>query len=616
MRRAAIRPLLALLAGLVLLGAVGLVGWSAWQAAAEERLRHGIVAERLFDALEAELSDLVQREEQRSFLEYRHYYVPGRQAVASAVGLVRSPLADLPDPAGPILGWFQIDPDGQLYLPHAPRESEAALALGDGWTAEPALDSVRAAVHTAVDAGVGRPEPAQPANNMERQVPPPEPVQAAAPPMAQAADAYKQTVGSSLNRGVSKRSARTSRTVQTQTANLMGFLDNRAEDLREVVDPPPAPEAVQVQVDVRVEPFQGARVADTVVLHRRVEIAGEPFVQGFVVDLERLTSALSADVLTGELADFAELAWDGPALVRVHAFDHRFGAPFDGLSASVSLDRLPGETPVLLPLLVLTALLGLTLAAGVLALDRAVATELEFAQRRTDFVAAVSHELKTPLTAIRMYAEMLRDGMVLSAAHRQEYYGTIAAESERLSRLIGNVLELARLERGVAGATVVGDVGPVLSEVVDVLGPHARELGFEIELAVPPDLPTVRFDRDGLLQVLLNLVDNALKFSASADDKRVTVEAVAVDGAVRVRVRDRGPGVPAGQLDAVFEPFVRGERELTRTTKGTGIGLSLVRGLVARMGGSVRGRNHPEGGWEVTLQLPVASVGATGAGLG
>ena len=115
--------------------------------------------------------------------------------------------------------------------------------------------------------------------------------------------------------------------------------------------------------------------------------------------------------------------------------------------------------------------------------------------------------------------------------------------------------------------------------------------------------PAARFDRDALLQVVMNLVDNALKFSRAADERRIELcYANGPDGPT-ITVRDHGPGVPSSDMQRIFEPFWRGERELTRTTTGTGIGLSLVHGLVRRMGGQVTARNHPQGGFEITIAL-------------
>jgi signal transduction histidine kinase len=231
-----------------------------------------------------------------------------------------------------------------------------------------------------------------------------------------------------------------------------------------------------------------------------------------------------------------------------------------------------------------------------------VSVVVHFAERRNNFVAAVTHELKTPLTAIRMYGEMLRDGMVRDDAKREEYYGTITDESERLSRLIDNVLEFSRLERDTRSMDwVVGTPGPVLEDVAERLATHADRQGFEIETSVEDDLPAVRFDRDALVQVLFNLVDNAMKYARSADERRVVLEARRSADGVSVSVRDFGPGVQSGHLQRIFEPFYRAEDEMTRTTKGTGIGLALVKDLVERMGAAVRGGNANGGGFRVEI---------------
>jgi signal transduction histidine kinase len=237
-----------------------------------------------------------------------------------------------------------------------------------------------------------------------------------------------------------------------------------------------------------------------------------------------------------------------------------------------------------------------------------VAVTVGFANRRYNFVSAVTHELKTPLTAIRMYGEMLRDGLVASKEKRQQYYGVITAETERLTRLVNNVLELARLERKDRSLSlVVGDIGPVLEEVVAILQPHAQQEAFCLRIEVEESLPPVRFDRDALTQVLFNLVDNAIKYSRRAEKKEILLSCRRHETGVVLAVADHGPGVAPRHLKRVFEPFYRGEDELTRTSKGTGIGLALVRGLVERMGGAVSGHNREAGGFEVSVSLRSAT---------
>ena len=368
--------------------------------------------------------------------------------------------------------------------------------------------------------------------------------------------------------------------------------------------------------NVEVYPMTGSLVDDTrLVLDRNVFVDGARYQQGLVVDVPALFRHLDRAAVEGsELVSFVArsfytgdpppIAGDGSGEFR---FRHRFAEPFDALGVQLELTPLPdaGGSAYLTAIAVLLLVTG---TGGLLALYRMVSVTVRFAERRNNFVAAVSHELKTPLTAIRMYAEMLRDGMVEDADKRREYYGTITAESERLTRLINNVLEFSRLEQGTREANLVaGSLGPVVREAAAILEPHARELGFRVEVEVDEDLPAVRFERDAVLQVVFNLVDNALKYAREAGDRVVAIRCMREGDGVCVSVRDRGPGVPAPHLSKIFEPFYRCEDELTRSAKGTGIGLALVRGLAATMGAVVTGRNLREGGFEVSLRFRPAN---------
>ncbi|HEX4353449.1 MAG TPA: HAMP domain-containing sensor histidine kinase [Polyangiales bacterium] len=370
----------------------------------------------------------------------------------------------------------------------------------------------------------------------------------------------------------------------------------------------------------RAEPSFSVRstAPDTFVVERAR--SGDPSArEGFVVDADALLDTLRNRVLEeqglGNLARVTALAPEpaerGRSLdtsaSRFHAaytFKHHFAAPFEAMEARLDLAPLDDEGAFDL-LFRLSALLALAVVLGLYALYRMVAVQVRFAERRNNFVAAVSHELKTPLTAIRMYGEMLRDGMLDDDAKRQEYYVTITSETERLSRLINNVLELSLLERSERPIQmVVGDVGLVVREVVDVFRPHAEREGFKLELIVEPALAAAQFDRDALTQVLFNLLDNALKYGRAREPTIVVRCAASARAGVRLSVSDRGPGVDDDQLEAIFEPFYRAQNELTRTQKGTGIGLALVRGLVERMRGTVEGHNlHP--GFEVAVTLVV-----------
>jgi signal transduction histidine kinase len=215
----------------------------------------------------------------------------------------------------------------------------------------------------------------------------------------------------------------------------------------------------------------------------------------------------------------------------------------------------------------------------------------------------VSHELKTPLTAIRLYAEMLRDGLVAGDEKRREYYGSISAETERLSRLIDNVLEFSRLEKGARSLELrIGEVAPVVREAVELLRPHAAAHGLALELLVDGALPPVRFERDALLQVVFNLIDNSVKYGRG-EPATIEIACRRAGEGVAIVVRDHGPGVPREEIARILEPFYRRGDELTRSAPGAGIGLALVESLAREMGGVLRVANADGGGLAVTLEL-------------
>ncbi len=375
-------------------------------------------------------------------------------------------------------------------------------------------------------------------------------------------------------------------------------------------------------IDVRLKPMVGRPATDShLVLYRSVTIGEETYAQGFIVYVPQLVEWVSGRVLAdADLAARARVALAtesdratsklplATAASRrlappAYSYRHHFAEPFDAIAADIFLDQLP-ERQEMVNLTSLSLLLVFASTFGLFALYRMVAVVVAYAERRSNFVSAVTHELKTPLTALRMYGEMLRDGMVQDDTKRQQYYETITSETERLTRLVQNVLELSQLEQKNRPMTMeVGDVIPVVQEVLEILGPHAEQQGFTLRLDAETELPPVRYDRDALVQVLFNLVDNALKYARQATDKEVVLSCRSEAGGVLLTVADRGPGVPRQHLKKIFEPFYRTEDELTRTSKGTGIGLALVHGLVERMGGTVSGRSPRDGGFEVAVLL-------------
>jgi signal transduction histidine kinase len=293
----------------------------------------------------------------------------------------------------------------------------------------------------------------------------------------------------------------------------------------------------------------------------------------------------------------------GAAQSGRYEFKHRMAAPFDAYEISLRLARL-GDEDASSTLYGLAGLFVLAASLGLYAIFRMVEVQLIFAERRNNFVAAVTHELRTPLTSIRMYGEMLRDGMVSDEATKQEYYATITAEGERLTRLINNVMEHGKLRRGQRHAHLErADAAAVVREVLELMQPHIAREGFVLQLTAAEGLPAVQLDVDALKQMLFNVLDNALKYGRGEADAKIEVACSAdASGGVLVSVRDYGSGVAESQLHTLFEPFYRGGSELTRRQQGTGLGLALVRDLVAVMRGSVQAVNRSPG-FEVRISL-------------
>jgi len=225
--------------------------------------------------------------------------------------------------------------------------------------------------------------------------------------------------------------------------------------------------------------------------------------------------------------------------------------------------------------IVVIVLLAVTL--GLVSLWRHAQAQIKLAQKKDDFISAVSHELRTPLTSIRMYSEMLERDWVKSKDKLAEYYKSMRQESERLSRLIENVLDFSRIQRGRKKYTFsFGDLNECIKGVVEMMRPYAAQNGFSIRADLE-QLKQTAFDSDAVKQIVVNLLDNAIKYAGNAKDKTVAVRTKSDGQYVFIEVEDHGPGVPHRQRKKIFEEFYRTEAEATRETNGTGLGLALVK---------------------------------------
>ncbi len=217
------------------------------------------------------------------------------------------------------------------------------------------------------------------------------------------------------------------------------------------------------------------------------------------------------------------------------------------------------------------------LALALVSLWHNTRAQLQLARKKDDFISAVSHELRTPLTSIRMYSEMLEKNWVKSKDRIIEYYRNMRAESERLSRLIENVLDFSRIQRGRKRYDFhLGDLNTAVEEVVAMMRPYAAQKGLAVKTELGEFGPSA-FDRDAVTQIVVNLLDNAIKYAPNAADKTITLRTRREDGFVYIEVEDHGPGIPHRERRKIFEEFYRIGAEATRETTGTGLGLALVK---------------------------------------
>ena len=228
------------------------------------------------------------------------------------------------------------------------------------------------------------------------------------------------------------------------------------------------------------------------------------------------------------------------------------------------------------------------------------------ARQKTDFVSNVSHELKTPLTSIRMFSEMLAEGRVEEPEKQREFSRLIALESSRLTRLIHNVLSFARMERGEQRMEMQpGDLTDLVEEVVAAYRPQMESTGHQLIAPIEATSLPVLFDRDAIKQVILNLLSNAEKYGGDA--RQITILLRESGGIAECTVADRGPGVPRESEERIFQQFYRADDALSSGIQGAGLGLTLARQIARAHGGDLVFSRREGGGSMFTLRIPLAS---------
>ena len=607
------------------------------------------LAEELAGRIDRELHALVAREDARPVTEYAFLNVLGP---GSADLLQRSPLAARPpENAMPgLLGHFQIDNDGSFHVPFLPPPAIDPAAVGltpDEVTTRQALaDRLQEILrrNRLLAGAAANPAPA---------APPAAPAASAALAGSANAAASDAPVPDAFERLGSADSASPEAATDARSLGPVAALKLEKRFAAPAAAPAPlasrpalrreqnalpeqainpAPRTARLEplrirtFESEVDALSAAVLAGRdLVLYRKVWREGQRIVQGLLVDVETLlASRVREPFMSSTLAGSAELAVAVRGAVQsvyrrearnygvrdtlrgTLLYQTRLSAPLNDVELVFSVNTLPAGAGARV-VGWLGVALGLVLCGGIALMYRLGLRQLALVEQQQDFVAAVSHELKTPLTAIRMYAEMLRAGWA-PEDKRAGYYAFIHDESERLARLIHNVLSLARMTRQELRLQPERiNVARVVELLRSRAGSVLEQSGRPLRIDCPPALMalTLEVDLDCLIQIVLNLVDNAIKFSAAAAEQAIDIRLTQPAAReLELSVRDYGPGIPADQLERIFDRFYRVESALTRSTGGTGIGLALVRRLAEALGGRITVSNQQPGA-QFSLRLPL-----------
>lgn len=590
--------------------------------------QYQLTAEALAASFDAGLRQAVLAENARSVADYGFTAAaPGADAAAQ-----RSPLAIFPviETVPGLLGYFQVDAHGEFTSPLLPGQGDAEQGID--------ADELRARtqLQERIRAVLAQNRIVQGRMDRRRQ-----------PAGAQAAPALQEeavadlrgealvTLGagqpaeSAGNAAVEGQAVFDELESQTQPQARAEAKAGLREDAADVDDAAPVSErerqapASDRRIDIfdsEIEPLAfGLLDTGHFVIFRNAWRDGQRLIQGALIEQAPFLASLidgpfsdsglaAATELTVSYAG-RDLVSAGPPGAAAAAVLHRarLSPPLADLQLTLKASSLP-RGPAYPVLVWLSMVLAGVLPAGFVLLYRFSAKQMELVRQQQDFVSAVSHELKTPLTSIRMYGEMLKAGWA-DDAKKQSYYDFIFNESERLSRLIENVLQLARMTRRDTRLELVEcTVGELLDLVRSKVTSQLEHAGFELHLNCEHGLSAVRVrvDADSFVQIAINLVDNAVKFAGDAERKLVEIGMRRQrEGRVAFTVRDFGPGVPRARMRRIFELFYRPDNSLTRGTAGTGIGLALVKQLAEAMHAQADVRNA-EPGAEFLVSFPVA----------
>ncbi|KAA3608486.1 MAG: sensor histidine kinase [Calditrichaeota bacterium] len=332
-----------------------------------------------------------------------------------------------------------------------------------------------------------------------------------------------------------------------------------------------------------------ARTFENVIEPKMKEIATDKFDIGIFSKSGKYARFSSGEIPTGVLG-VNKKVWIFPEYV--------FGIRFKGESISQITESRFNQS------LMLILFLDLFLLAGGWFIFYNMRKEMHLAQLKSDFVSNVSHELRTPLSLIRMYAETLEMDRVKDEKKRHDYYKNISQESERLTHLINNILNFSRMESGKKEYQFEKiELNELVKEVTDIYKDHALENGFDFSTEYFEENLNITADKTALSEALINLIDNAIKYSP--EEKKISIKSGQQNGFAFIEIRDNGSGIEPANHEKVFDKFFRETTGHVHNTKGSGLGLSLVKHIVDAHEGKINLKSIPGKGSTFILNFPI-----------
>ncbi|MFC1739819.1 sensor histidine kinase [Planctomycetota bacterium] len=593
------------LCGMIWLGYHSILIWS--QGLEGARLgEFAAVAEQIRQDIKRKLDDFRQIEQDRPYTHYQYNYIPENIAQAQErMPLLRSPLADTMENSF-AYGYFQIQPDGSIITPYdniQQLQTDETKESYDDFTRIVAgnRDNITRNLLPEMGRAGGSfvpdeqkilqggqirentPEPQQSKGKQSRQKAFPVQTFQRKPLKGQVIEQRRDIVEQNV---LLNDPTQQSQIIRSQPSNIRQQLqkDMLASSQPLTQQQESQSETIQIKIGqflpmVTANQNRESMFDKQIFLVRRINIEEKTIMQGFQLNEKKLIEEVkeSALRLMREDMSFELSKTPNGKSAYTAILDFGFGnfilnlKEIDSNWLNKKINWMRNWYLSIITIVFLAVTLGL------LSLWRNAHTQIVLAQKKDDFISAVSHELRTPLTSIRMYTEMLEKNWVKSQDKINEYYKSMRQESERLSRLIENVLDFSRIQKKRKKyAFTVGNINKCILDVVKIMRPYAAQNGFSIQTEIST-LNQTTFDKDAVKQIVVNLLDNAIKYARSAKDKTITIRTKRENRFILIEVEDHGPGIPHRQRKKVFEQFYRCGPEATRETAGTGLGLALVK---------------------------------------